>query len=75
MKIEISREEMISVLLNRVANMDPEEAREELWHYYAENILPQLDDSALAGMFYEKIVVEDTAEEEDDVESEPVALN
>ena len=66
MKVEISREDMTAVLLSRIATMDPEEAREELWQHYAENVLPQLDDSSLAGMFYEKVVVEELAEDDDE---------
>ena len=76
MKIEISREELTAVILSRIAAMDPEEAREELWQHYSENVLPQLDDSALAGLFYEKVVVEEiTEDEEDDVVEESVSLN
>ena len=56
MKIEISREDMVQVLLAKIAEMDPEEAREELYEHYLQNVYPELSDEELAGEFYERVV-------------------
>ena len=65
MKIEISREEMVQVLLAKLAEMDPEDAREELYEHYAKNVYPELTDEELAGEFYERIVQFEMEEEEE----------
>lgn len=70
MKIDISRREMEQVLLAKVAEMDPEEAREELWEHYEQNVYPNLTDEQLAAEFYEKLVVSElVVEDEDEVET------
>ena len=66
MKIEVSREDMIQVLLGRIEEMDPEEAREELYEYYAKNIYPQYSDEELAGEFYERVIAYESASEDDE---------
>lgn len=76
MKVEISREEMRQVLLAKIAEMDPDEAKEELWEFYAEQIYPEMNDEELAAEFYEKIVQNaiDEGEEEPSVTSESNSL-
>ena len=70
MKIEISREEMIGVLLARISEMDPEEARDELWGYYSENIFPGMTDEQLGAEFYDKIIALDYGDEDEAIEDE-----
>lgn len=66
MKIEISRDEMIQVLLATIAEMDPEEARDELYEHYAQNVYPQYTEEQLAADFYEKIIHFELAEESEE---------
>lgn len=66
MKVEISREEMKQVLLAKIAEMDPDEAKEELWEYYAEQIYPDMSDEELSAEFYEKIIVSAAGDDDDD---------
>ena len=70
MKIEISREEMIGVLLARISEMDPEEARDELWSHYSETIFPGMTDDQLGAEFYEKIIAIEYGDEEEAIENE-----
>lgn len=75
MKVEISREEMKQVLLAKIAEMDPDEAKEELWEYYAEQIYPDMSDEELSAEFYDKVVAstggdDDDHDDDDDVVSE-----
>lgn len=68
MKVEISREEMKQVLLSKIAEMDPDEAKEELWEYYAEQIYPDMTDEEISVEFYEKIVLSAIGEDEEEEE-------
>lgn len=70
MKIEISKEDMIQVLLAKIAEMDPEEARDELYDHYAQEVYPELSDEELAVEFYERVVnLEVEASEEGSAEA------
>lgn len=73
MEIQLTREEMTAVLLARIEEMDPEEAREELWEYYSESIFPGLSDEELARVFREKVILAVTEGEGGDEEDEPSA--
>ena len=75
MQIELSRDDILAVLLNRITELDPEEVREELYHFYSETVYPKMDDKQLAEEFYDKIVSSITEEEEEESYEEPCHPN